>query len=143
MVGLGGEREGGAGGHRVLEVAHGVPRVLLELVGGHVVCGHSLSGFVFSSWVNRAANRGALMCLSAVMMSWWPLSVALCDGEVGGGVVRGVACVGVGVGGGACELGVVDGVGGHGVFSFLRGVFSCVCILSRVPRCVSTCVEKR
>lgn len=36
-------------------------------------------------------------------------SVALYDGEVGGGVVQGVACVGVGVGCGACELGVVDG----------------------------------
>ena len=60
------------------------------------------------------------------------LSVALYDGEVGGGVVQGVACVGVGVGGGACELGVVDGVGGRGVFSFLRGVFSCAYVLSRV-----------
>lgn len=46
-VDLGGEREGGAGGHRVLEVAHGAPRVFLELVGGHVVCGRSLSDFVF------------------------------------------------------------------------------------------------
>lgn len=69
-VDLGGEREGGAGGHRVLEVAHGAPRVLLELVGGHVVCGRSLSDFVFSSWVNQAANRGASMCPSAVMMPW-------------------------------------------------------------------------
>lgn len=41
-------------------------------------------------------------------------SVTVYDGEVGGGMVQSVACVGVGVGGGACELGVVDGVGGHG-----------------------------
>ena len=48
------------------------------------------------------------------------VSVALYDGEVGGGMVQSVACVGVGVGGGACELVVVNGAGGHG------GSLSCV-----------------
>ena len=38
-------------------------------------------------------------------------------------MVQSVACAGVGVGGGACELGVVDGAGGHGVFLFLAGCF--------------------
>lgn len=38
-------------------------------------------------------------------------------------MVQSVACAGVGVGGVVGELGVVDGVGGHGVFLFLAGCF--------------------
>ena len=133
-VDLGGEREGGAGGHRVLEVAHGAPRVLLELVGGHVVCGRSLSDFVFFVLGEPRVEEGHVDVSVGGDDVLVAASVALYDGEVGGGMVQSVACVGVGVGGGACELGVVNVVGGHGVFSFLRGVFSCACILSRVAR---------
>ena len=48
-------------------------------------------------------------------------SVALYDGEVGGGVVQSVACVGVGVG----------SVVGYGVFPFLAGLFSLVPVFYR------------
>lgn len=57
-------------------------------------------------------------------------SVTVYDGEVGGGMVQSVACVGVGVGGGACELGVVDGVGGYGV-SLSCVVFSLASVFYR------------
>lgn len=70
-------------------------------------------------------------------------SVALYDGEVGGGMVQSVACAGVGVGGGACELGVVDGVGGHGVFLFLAWCFLLRLYSITGSPLVSTCVDTR
>lgn len=123
---LGGEREGGAGGHRVLEVAHGATRVLLELVGGHVVCGRSLSDFVFFILGEPGGEYGRVDVSVGGDDVLVAASVAPYDGEVGGGMVQSVACAGVGVGGVVGELGVVDGVGGHGVLLFLAGVFSLV-----------------
>ena len=68
------------------------------------------------------------------------VSVVVYDGEVGGGMVVGVAGAGVGVGSIVGELGVVDGVGGHGVFLFLAVVFSLVSVFYHAqPLCVYMC----
>lgn len=118
---LGGEREGGAGGHRVLEVVHGAPRVLLKLVGSPVVFGRSLSDFVFFILGEPHVEQGHVdspVCRNDVLVA---VSVVGDDRQVGGGAAQGVAGTGVGVGGVVGELGVVDGVDGHGVFLFLVG----------------------
>ena len=118
---LGGEREGGAGGHRVLKVAHSVPRVLLKLVGSPVVFGRSLSDFVFFILGEPHVEQGHVdspVCRNDVLVA---VSVVGDDRQVGGGAAQGVAGTGVGVGGGVGELGVVDDVDGHGVFLFLVG----------------------
>ena len=116
-VDLGDECERGAGGHCVLEVADGAPRVLLKLVGGLVVCGRALSDFVFFVTREPGGEQGNVDVPVRGDDVLVAASVAVYDGEVGGGAGARISGGRVGFCRSVGELVVINGVwvGRYGV----------------------------